>query len=247
MKRQSTLLVITGIVAVCTLGLTLISGAQPAIQTNDRPNDRQAARMARGPQPDERRGGPDGPNNRPQGPIEKGLGLNLAGVELSDDQKTQVQQQMREFQLNTAELRQKLQFAEQDLRREMRNETADQAVIDSLWADIADLKQQFGQARTNHVLALKGILTPEQLATIQENEREAIAVQKLRLEQRELLMASGAPNVQRLQAIEAELAEREVALQRQRAEMLAERFANLTPEEQEQLRNRGGRERNPRQ
>lgn len=232
MKRNRTLLAIIGIVAVCTFGLTLVSGAQPKAQQNTRqmPGNRSG-------QDQDQRGGVQNRQDDRKG----GFGLNLAGIELSDDQKAQFQQQMRDFQVNTAEIRQQLQFAEQDIRQEMRNETVDQANVDNLWAKITELKQQFGEAQINHMLAMKDILTAEQLATIQDNERAALELQKLRLEQRELLLASGAPDAQRLQQIQAQIAQKEVALERERFENIAERFANMTPEEQEQLKNNRGR------
>jgi len=226
MKRKTTLIAIVGIATVCTLGFSLISGAQPKGQDNlqPMPGNRENAMQF------QREGTPGPVRGR-----DAGFGINLAGVELSDDQRDQIQQQMRDFQVNTAEIRQQLQFAEQDLRQEMRNDPVDQAKVDSLWAEIADLKQKIGEAQVNHVLALKGILTPEQLTTIQENEHVALELQKLRIEQQELLLASGAPDVERLQQIQAEIAEKEVALQRERFENMAEKFANLTPEEQEKL------------
>lgn len=241
MKRNHTVFVIIGIVAVCTFGLTLISGAQSNAQSDSRQNIRSDRRQMPGRQTEMTQNPKGGKQGRqPGGGM--GFGLNLAGVELSDEQKEQMQQQMRNFQVNSAEVRQRLQFAEQDLRQEMRNDTADQTKIDSLWAEITSLKQELGQAQTDHMLAMKGILTPEQLATIQANEAVAIELQKLRLEQRELLLASGAPNVQRLQQIQAEIAQKETVLQRERVKSVAERFENLTPEEQEQFQNnRGGR------
>lgn len=226
MKRKTTLIAIVSIAAVCTLGFSLISGAQPKGQANLRQvpgNQENAMQFQKGDAPARRQG------------ENAGFGINLAGIELSDEQKDQLQQQMRDFQVNTAEIRQQLQFAEQDLRQEMRNDTVDQAKVDSLWAEITDLKQKVGEAQVNHMLALKGILTPEQLTTIQENEQVALELQKLRIEQRELLLASGAPDVQRLQQIQAEIAEKEVALQRERFENMADKRASLTPEQQEKL------------
>jgi Spy/CpxP family protein refolding chaperone len=236
MKKNTTLIAIVGIAAVCTLGFSLISGAQPKGQANLRqmPGNRENATQfqKKGGAPVRNQGG------------NAGFGINLAGIELSDEQKDQIQQQMRDFQVNTAEIRQQLQFAEQDLRQEMRNDPVDQAKVDSLWAEITDLKQKVGEAQVNHMLALRGILTPEQLATVQENELVALELQKLRIEQRELLLASGAPDVQRLQQIQAEIAEKEVALQRERFENMAEKFAEMTPEQQEKLQQfRNNRER----
>lgn len=231
MKRKTTLIAIVGIAAVCALGFSLISGAQPKGQANLRqmPVNRENAMQF------QRDGAPGPVQGGPVQGRDAGFGINLAGVELSDEQREQIQQQMRDFQVNTADIRQQLQFAEQDLRQEMRNDPVDQAKVDSLWAKITDLNQKMGEAQVNHMLALKGILTPEQLATIQKNEQVALELQKLRIEQRELLLASGAPDVQRLQQIQAEIAEKEVALQRERFENIAEKFANLTPEQQEKL------------
>jgi Spy/CpxP family protein refolding chaperone len=229
MKRHTTLISIVGIVTVCTLGLALVSAAQPKAQANPRQMPGNRPNMA---QPQKQDGFRD---RRPGGNMR--FGINLAGVELSEEQKTQVQQLARDFQVNTAEVRQQMQFVQQDLRKAMRNDPVDQAEVDALWTEITTLKQQLAQAQTNHWLALKGVLTAEQLATVQENEQIALELQKLRTELRELLLASGAPDVQRLQQIQAEIVEKEVVLERERVEQLADKFASLTPEQQEKLQN----------
>lgn len=227
MKRNNTLIAIVGIVTVCTLGFALVGGAQPRAQFNQRQMPGNRPNMA---QP-QKAGGP--PAGKPGGNLS--MRFNLAGLELSDEQKTQFQQLGREFQINTAEIRQQLQFAQQDLRSAMRNDPVDQAKVENIWAEITTLKQQLGQAQANHLLALKGMLTPEQRATIQQNEQTALELQKLRTELRELLLASGAPDVQRLQQIQAEIAKKEVALERERIEKMADKFASLTPEQQERF------------
>lgn len=241
MKRYRTLLALIGIVAACTFGLTLASDAQPGAQQNSRQNMRQNSRQMPDNPPDLDQAPQDGVQGRQRGG-NLGFGLNLAGIELSDAQQDQIQQHMRDFQVNTAEIRQKLKFAEQDVRQEMRNEPVDQAKIDGLWADITSLKQQLGQAQIDHTLALKSVLTPEQLTTLQETESVALELQKLRLEERELLLASGATDVERLQQIQVEIAAKEVVLERERFENAAERIANMPPEEQDRFRNNRGRD-----
>ena len=227
MKRKNTLVAIVGIAIVCTLGVALVSGAQPKAQFNQRQMPGNRPNMV---QPQKSGGDPVRRSGR-----SLGVRFNLAGVELSEEQKAQIQQLDRDFQVNTAEIRQQLQFVQQDLRSAMRDDPVDQAKVENLWAEITTLKQQLGQAQTNHVLALKGVLTPEQLATIQQNEQTALELQKLRTELRELLLASGAPDVQRLQQIQAEITAKEVALERERVEKMADKFASLTPEQQERF------------
>jgi Spy/CpxP family protein refolding chaperone len=172
-----------------------------------------------------------------------GMGLDLRGIELTEEQKTQMQSIIRDFQIKTAEIRQKLQFAYQDLRTEMQKEPVDQAKVDGLWAEITDLKKTLGEAQANQMLAMKGVLTPEQLETIRTSGQTARDLQALKAELREVLLTEGAPDVEKLQALQAQIAEKEVALEKEKAEKLAERKAemqakleSLTPEEQEKIK-----------
>ncbi len=82
---------------------------------------------------------------------------------LSEEQQSQLWQIQRDFQVNTAAMRAELRYTQQDLRLEIAQDTPDQANIDSLLNEIAGLNEQFSEAETQHFLAIKAILTPEQV------------------------------------------------------------------------------------
>jgi chromosome segregation ATPase len=92
------------------------------------------------------------------------------------------------------------------------------------------------------MLAMKDVLTPEQLETIRTSGQTARELQALKAELREVLLAEGAPDLQKLQALQAQIAEKEVALEKEKAEKLAQRQAemqakleSLSPEEREKI------------
>lgn len=91
------------------------------------------------------------------------LRINWKDLGLSEEQKKQMAQKRREFQVNTASLREQLRFAERDLQAEMAKEPVDRAKIDGFLNNRAALKRQLNEAATQNLLALKGLLTPEQL------------------------------------------------------------------------------------
>ncbi len=172
-----------------------------------------------------------------------GMGINWAELNLTDDQKAQMQEKFREFQTATAELREKMRFARRDVRTVMRQNQVDQAKVDSAWAEIGTLQQQLDEAQTDHMLALRSILTQEQLETIQKNRETRQELQELKAEYRDMLFSSGEIDVEQLKALQAQITEKELALQRDRAEDRAEERAEwlqeLTPEQQQQLRMKG--------
>ncbi len=146
MKHRAIYVAIT-IITLCvfsisSLGWSFQPGGQPQLQQN--------------PGKDARRRGP----GRNRG--ERGMRINWEELGLSEEQQEQMQQLNREFRVNTAEIREELKFAEKDLRAEMTKETVDRTKIDSILSDIAALKQKLSEARTQKMLAMKGILTQEQ-------------------------------------------------------------------------------------
>lgn len=165
---------------------------------------------------------------------EWGFGFFLGDLNLSDEQKTQMQEKYRESRLAGEETNLKLRFAKRDLGSAMREETVDQAKVDGLWADIAELRQTQAKARIEQLLELKSILTEEQLATLQARENEWQELQALRTEFRELLMASGETDLAKLQELQAKITEKELVLEKERAEKWA-------ASKDEFAQNRGGR------
>jgi Spy/CpxP family protein refolding chaperone len=118
--------------------------------------------------------------------------MNWKQLGLSEAQKAQMEQKRREFQINTAGIREKLRFAEQDLRAEMIKDPVDRAKIDSLLNDIATMRRQTSEAATQNLLAIKSILTPEQLEKLASRQiRLPMGFEKLQLtpEQRSKIQA----------------------------------------------------------
>jgi Spy/CpxP family protein refolding chaperone len=115
--------------------------------------------------------GPRGGQQRGQQRDGKGMRINWRELDLSEEQQAQLRQLQRDFRVNTAGIQEELRYTQQDLRQEMRNETVDQAKIDSLLNEVASLKQKLSEAETQNYLAIRGILTQEQiekLATLQQ-------------------------------------------------------------------------------
>lgn len=82
---------------------------------------------------------------------------------LSPQQKNQIIKKRREFQITAAGLREALTFAEADLRTEMAKARRDRAKVDTILQDMSTLKLQLSEAAVTNLLAIKGILTPEQI------------------------------------------------------------------------------------
>lgn len=82
---------------------------------------------------------------------------------LTPQQKAEMIKKRREFQIAAAGLREALGFAEADLRVEMVKARGDRAKIETILHSMSTLKLQLSEAAVNNLLAIKGILTPEQL------------------------------------------------------------------------------------
>jgi Spy/CpxP family protein refolding chaperone len=116
-----------------------------------------------------------------------GVRLNWAKLGLSQKQKVQIAQKRREFQVNTAALREKLKFAEQDLRAELEQDQIDRGKIDALLSELSSLKQELSEAAVQNLLDIKSVLTPEQqekLAGFQHQLPQELQVLRLSAEQR---------------------------------------------------------------
>jgi Spy/CpxP family protein refolding chaperone len=104
---------------------------------------------------------------RDQGGYEE-IRINWRELGLSKEQQEQIQQKRREFGINTAGIREELKFALQDLRAEMVKDPVDRAKIDSILSNISALKQQMSEAAVQNLLAIKSLLTQEQLEKLAE-------------------------------------------------------------------------------
>ena len=68
--------------------------------------------------------------------------------------------------MNTAAIRERLKFAEQDLREAVFKEPVDRATLDRLLQEMATLKLRLSEAAVQNLLEIKGLLTPEQINTL---------------------------------------------------------------------------------
>ncbi len=182
MKRHKLYVVI----AIITLGLFSTSLLISAQTRTENPEEFQIAKaggsgMGFGGQDDVGRRGMNSDSDQGKGGRQgkrggrnrggKGMRINWKELELSEEQQAQLQQIQRDLRVNNAGIREELRYAQQDLRQEMRNETVDQGKIDSLLNEVASLKQKLSEAETQNYLAIRGILTQEQiekLATLQQ-------------------------------------------------------------------------------
>jgi len=160
MKRFKILVVMLGIFVV-GIGWTMSSGwAQ-------QPKNVLPQRLSIEP---ERR-----PDESVQPVVERDRGDDLSAfridwrkLNLTPEQRDQMMQKRREFEMTTSGLRQELKFAEDDLRVEIEKEAVDQTKIDALLQTIASLKQRINETATQNLLGIRGLLTPEQISKFAE-------------------------------------------------------------------------------
>ena len=176
MKRSHILIGIV-IVSVALLGLQEWSQSQP--------QNPQRSGVMRGSQ---RMGQPE----QAPGRSDEGLSINWQLLKLTQEQKQQIQQLRRKFQLDTVTIRKELQSAGQDFQAEMLKAPVDRSKIDELLNNISHLKQQLSEVAVQNLLDIKGILSQDQLDTlIQSQQRIPGELQRLKLtsEQRSQLQA----------------------------------------------------------
>ena len=218
MKRMNMLRSI-GMTLVATVFISSLAFAQAG---NVQPNRRDGAKQGGIDQKQDARVGRRGGDRELMG-----LGFFLGDLNLSDEQKAQMREKSREFQLASEESRLKLRFAQQDLGAVMRETPVDQAKVDGLWAEIAELRQAEAKVRVDQLLELKSILTEEQLTTLQTQENERQELQDLKAEFRELLLASGEADVATLQELQAKITEKELVFEKERVAKRAARRSDF--------------------
>lgn len=98
--------------------------------------------------------------------------INWKALNLTEEQRDQMQQLRQDFQVKTAAAREALRFKQQALRDELEQEPIDRAKIDALTSEVAALKQQIGEAATENLLAIKALLTEEQRAQLSAAQEE---------------------------------------------------------------------------
>lgn len=220
---------------------------------------------------------PEDQNLRQGKPIKKGpdqadetsgIRINWRALNLTEEQLAQIKQYRRSFQINSAGMREELKFVQQDLREEIEQATADRAKIDQLVSELSNLKQRLSEAAVQNILAIKSVLTQEQLNLLAEQQarlpRELqrlklsseqktqiwqimkdfmkktrgieMELQDLKLELRETLLSSSEVGSSKLGQLQADIAEKELALEKARIDQLVRMREVLTPEQIERYK-----------
>jgi Spy/CpxP family protein refolding chaperone len=194
------------------------------------------------------------------------LRINWSELDLTPEQREQMRLKRRDFQVSTASVRAELNFAEQDLRAEMLKDEVDQAKVDSLVQQVSTLKQKISAAAIDNLLAIKALLTPEQVARLatmqsplppelrsvdltpeqqtqirqafetsrQQMKATAEELQTLRQELRATLFAPETDTA-KLKELQAAIAAKELAFNKERTNLLLQIKGLLTPEQRKQM------------
>ncbi len=158
MKRICTLYLAITIVTWSVLFISSLGWAQPGPERPLRQRLAQAGLRAKQSEL---------PPLRDQGGLGN-LRIDWKELGLSKEQIDEIRQKRRDFQVQTAGIREELTFAQQDLRLEIAKDPSDRARIDSILDHISTLSRQMSDAAIQNVLAMKSILTPDQLEKIGE-------------------------------------------------------------------------------
>ncbi len=252
MKRISTLYLAISIVIWSVLFISSLGWAQTGPQKPLRQRLAQAGLRANQPEL---------PLVRDQG----GLGnirIDWKELGLSKEQTEEIRQKRRDFQVQTAGIRRELTFAQQDLRLEIAKDPSDRGRIDSILEHISTLSRQMSEAAIQNVLAMKNILTPDQLEKIdelrsqmpaefkrlkltaeqrakiregiessrEENRKLTEDLLELKAELRETLLTQDVDS-KRLNQLQADIAEKELARQKLRVDRILEMKEILTSEQ----------------
>ncbi|MCI0705935.1 MAG: Spy/CpxP family protein refolding chaperone [Ignavibacteriae bacterium] len=92
-------------------------------------------------------------------------------LNLSDDQRDQIQQLRTEFQKQQITQRGKIQLARIELRELLRADKPDKSAIEKKIQETSQLQAQQQIARVNHMLTVRNVLTPEQQKIMREEMR----------------------------------------------------------------------------
>lgn len=116
---------------------------------------------------------------------EKGFGKIIQSLNLTAEQQKQIDDQRGEQRAKTKELREQLRTDKKALKEELDKPVSDQKTINSLVAEIKTGQGQLVDLRVNSILAIKGILSPEQFAQMTEQIKLRREIKKeMREEQR---------------------------------------------------------------
>jgi len=93
-------------------------------------------------------------------------------LNLTAEQQEEIKQQRSEQLKENKQIHEQLRVKNQQLRKELEKAELDQAKINSLIAEIADLQGQQLRQRVDGVVSMKEILTPEQEAQLKARMEE---------------------------------------------------------------------------
>lgn len=191
---------ITGIVLI---GLVLFSGQ---VWSQAEQNDRQQLRSDKRPAFKK-----ESSIRKPETlSRETGIAINWRALKVTPEQQAQMQQLRRDFQINTAKVRQELQFVQQDLRAEMLKNPFDRPKIDGLVKEISQMKREISDSAIQNLLAIRGLLSPEQrekLANSQSRLPGELQTVQLTAEQRSQIRDLIKNSLKENRAISAEVLE----------------------------------------
>jgi Spy/CpxP family protein refolding chaperone len=90
-------------------------------------------------------------------------------LNLTDDQQVQIRKMHVDFQKKQIQNQAKIRLARLDLGQMMQADKPDRAAIEKAIRDIASVETETKLARVDQMLAIRGVLTPEQQKTMKQN------------------------------------------------------------------------------
>lgn len=153
---------------VATLALTMVCGAAEA-------KGRHHGGPGDGPRGGRGFGGPD-----------RGIHHAMAELDLSDDQKQQLAEIRDEQRADRREQHDQMRAARQALDEAIHADTVDEGAIRAAAKALAELEADMAVARARSFQKLKGILTSEQVAKLEELKSQREARLESRRERRKL-------------------------------------------------------------
>ena len=98
-----------------------------------------------------------------------GIEKIMRHVDLTGDQREQLEELQREHRTEMKPLKQEMRTRRQQMREYWTAETIDEGAIWALDAEMAPLRQQIHQMRLGHRLQVMAVLTPEQRAELHDS------------------------------------------------------------------------------
>jgi Spy/CpxP family protein refolding chaperone len=98
-----------------------------------------------------------------------GQTARMQKLNLTDEQQAQIQKLRVDFQRKAIQNEAKIRLARLDLAQMMRADKPDRSAIEKTIREIASVQTDTKLARVDEMLAIRGLLTPEQLKTLKKN------------------------------------------------------------------------------